>query len=129
EFGTWSVDASGDVTYTPDLNYNGTEIGRASCRESVCMTSDTATITDTVNPVDDAPVAIDDDASTDEDTPVAFNVTSNDTDVDVSINAATAGLAPATTAIEYSSNNEFGTWSVDASGDVTYTPDLNYNGT
>src|SRR5690606_35612451 len=113
EFGTWSVDASGDVTYTPDLNYNGTASVTYRVNDNNGLTSNTATVTVTVNPVNDAPVAIDDDASTDEDTPVAFNVTSNDTDVDGSINAATVDLDPATAGIQNSFSNEFGTWSVD----------------
>src|SRR5690606_35507335 len=129
EFGTWSVDASGDVTYTPDLNYNGTASVTYRVNDNNGLTSNTATITVTVNPVNDAPVAVDDDTSTNEDAPVTFNVTSNDTDGDGSINAATVDLDPATAGIQNSFSNEFGTWSVDASGDVTYTPDLNYNGT
>src|SRR5690606_11775930 len=87
------------------------------------------TITVTVNPVNDAPVAVDDDASTDEDKIGRATCRERVTDVDGAINATTVDLDPATAGIQNSFSNEFGTGSVDASGDVTYTPDLNYNGT
>lgn len=44
--------------------------------------SDPATVSITVNAVDDPPIALDDSASTDEDTPVVISVLANDTDAD-----------------------------------------------
>ncbi len=66
------------------------------------------------------PVANNDTATTNEDTPVTFSLTNNDTDVDGTVTASSVTLSTA------SSN---GSWSVDASGNVTYTPALNFNGT
>ncbi|MHA2879822.1 cadherin-like domain-containing protein, partial [Vibrio campbellii] len=43
---------------------------------------DSAEVSVTVNPVNDAPVANDDNVVTDEDTPVTIDVLPNDTDVD-----------------------------------------------
>ena len=43
---------------------------------------DTATVTITVNDVNDPPVANDDSATTDEDTPVTIDILDNDTDID-----------------------------------------------
>ena len=43
---------------------------------------DTATVTVTVNDVNDPPVANDDSATTDEDTPVTIDILDNDTDID-----------------------------------------------
>src|SRR5690606_18628584 len=102
EFGIWSVVASGDVTYTPDLNYNGTASVTYRVNDNNGLTSNTATITVTVKPVNDAPVSTLVPYTTLFRSPVAFNVTSNDTDVDGSINAATVDLDPATAGIQNS---------------------------
>jgi hypothetical protein len=79
---------NGSITYTPDANYhgpasfiyqvcdNGTTNGAS---DSQCATG---TVNITVNSVNDNPVAVDDSASTDEDTPVTIDVVANDTDVD-----------------------------------------------
>jgi VCBS repeat-containing protein len=119
--GTVSVDPeTGDVTYTPDENFNGTD----TFNYQVCDDDgacDTATVTVTVNDVNDPPVANDDGASTDEDTWVLIDVTENDTDVDGTID-------PTSVTITQQPIN--GTVSVDpVTGDVTYTPDENFNGT
>ncbi|MDR7212741.1 Ig-like domain-containing protein, partial [Flavobacterium piscis] len=78
----------------------------------------------------DAPVALDDATSTNEDTPVTINVTTNDTDVDGTIDVATVDLDPATAGIQttFTVTGE-GTYTVDNTGTVTFTPVLNYNGT
>ena len=59
--GSLTPNADGSFTYTPDANFNGTDTFtyRADDGEDV---SNVATVTITVNPVNDAPVA-DDDAS------------------------------------------------------------------
>jgi len=79
---------NGIVTYTPDTNYHGA----ASFTYQVCDNGTTngapdsqctsATVNVTVNSVNDNPVAVNDSASTDEDTPVTVDVIANDTDVD-----------------------------------------------
>ncbi len=79
---------SGIVTYTPEANYHGP----ASFSYQVCDTGTTngapdsqcasGTVNVTVNSVNDNPVAVDDSATTDEDTPVTVDVVANDTDVD-----------------------------------------------
>jgi hypothetical protein len=79
---------SGIVTYTPETNYHGP----ASFSYQVCDNGTTngapdsqcasATVNITVNSVNDNPVAVDDSATTDEDTPVTVDVVANDTDVD-----------------------------------------------
>ncbi|MCB9857582.1 MAG: tandem-95 repeat protein [Phycisphaerales bacterium] len=87
--GTIAVDAgNGDVTYTPNANYNGTD----SFEYQVCDNEnpplcDMATVNITINPVNDAPVAQDDAASTDEDTALMGNVLNDngngpDSDID-----------------------------------------------
>ena len=84
-------------------------------------TSTTKTVSITVDPVNDAPVAIADAFSTNENAALmlsAIQITSNDTDADDDGLTLTAVSATATT---------HGTVSL-VSGTVTYTPALNYSG-
>ncbi len=56
--------------------------------------SATATVNVTVNAVNDAPVAVNDSATTDEDTPITITVLANDTDIEndsLTITAVTQG--------------------------------------
>ncbi len=126
--GNWSVNGSGDVTYTPVLNFNGVAIVNYTVNDNLGATSPPATITITVNSVNDAPTAVNDNAVTNEDTPLTFNVTGNDTDLDGTIDNTTVDLNLSIGGIQSTFSNAQGTWSVNASGDVTYTPFLNFNG-
>ncbi|WP_338089663.1 Ig-like domain-containing protein [Nocardioides lijunqiniae] len=68
----------GWLTYTPDAHYCGTDEFTYTL-----LGAATATVTVTVTCVDDAPVAVDDDASVDEDdAPTTIDVLANDTDID-----------------------------------------------
>jgi hypothetical protein len=80
--------------------------------------ADTATIN--ITAVNDAPVAVNDLASTLEDIPVTILVLTNDTDVDTPNAALT--IASVT-------NGTGGTAVLNANGTVTFTPNLNFNGT
>jgi hypothetical protein len=112
--GSLTLNADGSFTYTPNLNYNGTDSFTYTTAD-VNDGTDLATVTITVNAVNDAPVANDDNATTDEDTGVTINVLANDTDVDGdtltvdSVTQATHG-------------------SVTSNGSVTYTPSADYCG-
>jgi large repetitive protein len=113
--GTVSI-VSGQVLYTPNANYNGTDSFTYVISDGNGGTS-TATVNVTVSPVNDAPVAMNDIATTAEDTPITINVKGNDTDVDgdtLTIQSVTQGTK--------------GTVSI-VSGQVLYTPNANYNGT
>jgi DNA/RNA endonuclease G (NUC1) len=78
----------GAITYTPDANYHGA----ASFTYLVCDNGNTSGAPDvqctngivnvTVNSTNDNPVAANDTANTDEDTPTSIDVVANDTDVD-----------------------------------------------
>jgi len=126
--GNWSVNASGLVTYTPTANFTGTATLQYRVNDNEGTTSNTATITITVNAVNDAPVAVNDAVTTNEDTPININVVSNDTDVDGSINATTVDLNTTTAGIQTTATISGGTVSVNASGVVTYTPTVNFYG-
>jgi VCBS repeat-containing protein len=112
--GTLSGLTSNVVTYTPDLNYYGpdTFTFRAS---DASLTSTPATVSITVTPVNDAPVAQAQSVSTAEDTAKAITLAATD----VETNALTYAIA---------TNPSHGTLSGLTSNVVTYTPDLNYNG-
>ncbi len=115
--GSVVVEADGTVTYTPDPDFNGVD----TFTYDVCDPDglcDTATVTVTVNSVNDAPVANDDTATTDEDTAVDIDVLANDSDIDGDTLVVDAVTQPAN-----------GSVVVDADGTVTYTPNPDFNGT
>jgi VCBS repeat-containing protein len=114
--GTVSL-AAGNITFTPTANYNGPASFAYTLSDGNGGT-DTATVTLTVNPVNDAPIAVDDAFSGDEDTPLAGNVLANDTDVEGNALNATLVAGPANGALV-----------LNADGSFTYTPNANFNGT
>ena len=119
--GNTSINTStGAITYTPTANSNGNDSFTYTVDDVDGATSNTATVSITVNAVNDAPIAIDDSASTDEDNAVQVAVLNNDSDIDNSINAAsvtvTTGPANGTTSVNT------------GTGTITYTPAANYNG-
>jgi len=104
-------------TYTPNPNYNGADSFTYRCNDGA-VNSNTATVSITVNAVNDTPVANNDAYSINEDTVLNGNILTNDTDVDG--NNLTAILV---------SNVAHGVLVLNANGSFTYTPNLNYNGT
>jgi DNA gyrase/topoisomerase IV subunit B len=115
-FGSAVINPDGTVTYTPDANFYGTDSFTYTVSDPSGATA-TATVTVTVTPVNDAPVANDDVAVTNEDTPVTIAVLSNDTDVDSTALTVTGVSDPA-----HGNAATNGTT-------VTYTPDPNFFGT
>ena len=123
--GTVSVNpVTGQITYTPNANWNGTDTFIYQiCDDGTPLPSlcDTALVTVTVTPVNDGPVANDDNATTGEDTPVVINVPANDTDVDGNLDLTSVSI------VTGPSN---GTTGIDpVTGEITYTPNANWNGT
>ncbi|TMQ06211.1 MAG: tandem-95 repeat protein, partial [Deltaproteobacteria bacterium] len=106
---------AGFATYTPGPDFNGTDAFSYTVADPTGASS-TATVHVTVTPVNDAPVAADDSASTDEDTPVAIDALANDSDVDGDALAIASVTAPA-----------HGTAAIVA-GQILYTPAANYHG-
>ncbi len=102
-----------DLTYTSNLNYNGPDSFTFKANDGE-LDSNLATVSITVNAVNDAPVADEQSVSTDEDTPVSVTLTGSDVEND-----------PLTYAIVTAPSH--GSLSGTAP-DLTYTPNANYNG-
>jgi Bacterial Ig domain len=112
-----AVVESGKVNYTPNANYNGPDSFSYTVSDGNGGT-DTATVSITVNSVNDAPVAEDDQATTDEDKALTIDVLANDTEVD----------GDTLTIVDGSLSNPAHGTAVVESGKVNYTPAGNYNG-
>ena len=114
--GTVSIKPDGSLDYSPNANFNGTDTISYTISDGNGG-SDTATVIVTVNPVNDAPVAVNDAASVNEDASVSIDVLANDTDIDGGTLSVTAAAA---------SN---GTVSIKPDGSLDYSPNANFNGT
>lgn len=109
------------VTYTPAANNNGTFGFNYTVRDVAGATS-SAAVTVTVTPVNDAPVAQNDTATTPEDTPATLDLLANDTDVDLAQEGDTLTITQVTGALH-------GTTQVAPNGKtVLYTPAANWHG-
>jgi VCBS repeat-containing protein len=117
--GDLTLNSDGSFTYTPNANFFGTDSFTYKANDGI-DDSDVATVTITVNAVNDAPTATNDSYSTDEDTALTMNapgVLSNDSDIDSTTLTAIKVAGPA-----------HGTLTLNADGSFTYTPAANYNG-
>ena len=114
--GSVEVKTDGTVTYTPPLDFFGIDSFTYIVADGSAMSGE-ATVTVNVKPVNDPPVPKDDEATTDEDTPVEIPILANDVDVDddeLTVVAEQPGS---------------GSVAVNADGTVVYTPDMNFAGT
>jgi hypothetical protein len=117
--GSIAIAADGSYTYTPALNFNGTDSVDYTVTDG--SLTDVGTLHITVTAANDAPEAIDDAIIAIEDTPFssAIDLDSNDTDLDgdaLSVVAGTFGTA------------QGGSITMAVDGSYTYTPALNFNG-
>ena len=71
----------GQALYSPDANFHGNDSFTYVVSDGNGGSA-TGTVNITVNSVNDSPVAVDDSAATNEDTPVSVDVVANDTDAD-----------------------------------------------
>ena len=118
----WGTD--GSFTYNPNGQFEYLQAGNSTTDSFTYMVSDgyggndTATVTITVNGVNDPPVAVNDSAIIKKDTSVIIDVLSNDSDPDVGDTLTVASVTQGTNGAV--SNNE---------SYVTYTPATGFNGT
>ena len=119
--GTASV-SNGKIIFTPALNWNGSETFTYTVRDAVGAT-DTATVTVTVNPVDDVPAGGNDSYTVTEDTAKSLNVLSND-DIDMTTNPGVEEL----TVTGIYTNPSHGSVQIVDNKTITYTPAENYYG-
>ena len=116
--GTLVFNSDGSYTYTPTANFNGTDSFTYQANDGTAD-SNVATVTITVSAVNDAPVAVDDSASINEDAVLnGSTVLANDTDIDSSALSASLLTGPS-----------HGTLLFNSDGSYTYTPTPNFNGT
>ncbi len=80
-------------------------------------------------PANQPPVATDNGSTTNVNVPVTFNITSDDSDPDGTVDPSTVDLDPSTPGQQTSITTPEATWTVDGSGNVTFTPANNYTGT
>ncbi len=116
--GTVTVAEDGStITYTPKADANGTDSFTYTVSDGALKA--TSTVTVTVNPVNDAPVAADDKATTAEDQTVLVDVLRNDSDID----------SPALQLSRIVDSPSNGTAEIDGgTGQIRYTPNENFNG-
>ncbi|ENP8343604.1 tandem-95 repeat protein, partial [Vibrio harveyi] len=114
EQGTVTI-VGGKLVFTPAENFNGD--ATISYTISDGQLTDDATVAVTVNPVNDAPVAVNDTVATDEDTAVTIDVLANDSDPENDTLTITAASVPA----------EQGTVTI-VDGKLVFTPAENFNG-
>ncbi|MCX7561465.1 tandem-95 repeat protein, partial [Sulfitobacter sp. F26204] len=113
--GTVVINADGTLEYTPDMDFNGEDTITYTIEDPDGL-SDTAEVTVTVTPVDDAPVTAPDTADVDEDDTVTIDVLGNDTDPNGDPLTVTEATAPN------------GTVTINPDGTLDYTPNPDFNG-
>ncbi|UMA66195.1 Ig-like domain-containing protein [Roseivivax marinus] len=115
--GSATIEADGQVTYTPDADFFGTDTFELVVSDGNGGT-DTSEVTVTVNGLEDDPEAVNDVAETVTDAPVIIDVLANDSDADGDLLMVTGTTAPVS-----------GSVAVNGDGTVTYTPDAGFVGT
>ncbi|MCB0164944.1 MAG: tandem-95 repeat protein [Anaerolineae bacterium] len=115
--GTVIIELPG-VRYIPNANFNGDDTFTYTISDG--SLSDTATVTVTVLPVNDAPIIRPDTITTTQDTPVTINVLANDSDPEGPLDPASVRVVTPPT-LGGAVNNP--------SGQIVYTPNPGLSGT
>ena len=115
--GSTAAQPNGTVRYSPAANYAGPDSFDYTVDDGGGHSA-TGTVSVTVTPVNDTPVATDDALVTSRDVPSTIAVLANDTDVDGDALSVTGVTAPSS-----------GTATANADGTITYTPAANFAGT
>jgi VCBS repeat-containing protein len=118
--GTLTLNGNGSLTYRPDDDFNGSDSFSYRANDGT-LSSNPATVTISVTPVNDTPTAADDAYSTTEDTALTVadpGVLGNDSDPDGNPLSAVLVSGPS-----------HGTLTLNPNGSLTYTPAAHYDGT
>lgn len=116
--GMVNLASDGGFTYLPDSDFNGVDSFTYQALDGEGGVSQ-GVVTITVNPINDAPVAVEDVAFTQENTSVSINAADNDTDVD-------GNLVPGSAVVVTTASN--GDVSNDGNGIFVYTPANGFDG-
>ncbi|MDY0102090.1 MAG: Calx-beta domain-containing protein, partial [Lentimicrobium sp.] len=119
----------GDISFTPNANWNGSTTFNYTATDGANWAAG-AVVTLEITPVNDAPLAEDDNVTTPEDTPVSGSVILNDTDPEGNGLTVTQFVINGTTYLSGITANipNVGTLLINSNGSFTFTPVLNYNG-
>lgn len=114
--GTTAIVVGNGIMYTPNLNFNGADSFSYTISDGKGGSA-SATVSVTINPINDSPIAANDSTVTNEDVTSVIAVLSNDSDVEgnsLTISSVGASLQ--------------GTASINSDNTVSYTPNANFNG-
>ncbi|HEV2529069.1 MAG TPA: Ig-like domain-containing protein, partial [Thermomicrobiales bacterium] len=113
---------NGAIVYTPNPNFNGTDSFTYRVTDGNGALTEPETVSIVVSPANDAPIATNGTASTDEDVPATGSVASLATDVDVASNGDVLTFS-------VGSQGTNGSVTIAPNGDFVYTPRDGFNGT
>ncbi|RXQ96530.1 tandem-95 repeat protein [Ancylomarina salipaludis] len=115
------IHPDGTFTYTPKENYTGVDSFVYSIQDDITpQESDQARVSINIQPVNDAPLAVNDEAEVEEDGILnGANLLDNDSDVDS--NSLMINTSPV-------NDVEHGSLNINADGTYTYIPDADFNG-
>ena len=117
--GTATLNAEGNIEFTPNANFNGTATFNYTVSDGI--NSSTASVELVINPVNDVLIASSDTFTTDEDTPITISASelfANDVNDDIEKSLIISQISNSTNGIAV----------VDADGNVRFTPDANFKG-
>jgi uncharacterized protein len=116
--GTLVLNADGSFSYAPNANYNGSDSFTYKANDGL-FNSNVATVTITVNAVNDAPVAVNDSATIAKNGSGVIFILTNDSDVDGDTLTVSSFTQPAHGTVTYSTKNK----------NFRYTPTRGFSGT
>jgi len=115
ENGTLLFREDGSFEYEPDSDFFGTDSFTYKAIDSLTGFYDQGSVTLTIEPINDSPVAVDDSFTTDIGLPLQGNVLINDIDVDLDVLTTSVVEEP-----------QFGSLSLDSNGNFEYAPNTSF---